>query len=522
MPNYADSRRDLGSYLTARVPVIGLRTIEQQRALRLVREVATQSRSGNLPFWVYTRATGLRDLRTNSPMQDDRSFVGAMEFAAAQFTARPQATLVLVDPDGLDVDSPTARHVAELARLADSNAGSIVLITDNPIWSGLQRLGMSLQLDLPTTEEMYDIVRSFLDDHHGVVPISWTEDDVRRASEFLIGVTEGEAVNLMATIVAKGSVEADDVLALARAKDRIFSDLAGLERVHLKSSEYSVGGLSSLRAWLKRKHQLMHADLRGTELRPPRGVLLVGVPGCGKSLSAKAIASEWQLPLYRLDMASIHGKYLGESEGRMREALETADRVSPCVLWIDEIEKGLAGGHDMSGVPQRIIGQFLFWLQESQSRAFVVATANDVRSLPPELLRKGRFDELFFVDLPDDQDRKEIIELYYRRYLRIEPEPDQVERLVDLSEGFAGSDIEAALHDVAAQVHLDGGSAEPDLSFVLDTFTNMTPFSRTNPEQLEDIRTWGRERAVPAGRPAMNASVPGQPGTARRVVFMRD
>lgn len=520
MSNYAESRSDLESYLKARVPVIGLRTIEQQRALRLVKEVATQSWRGSQPFWLYTRARGLRDLRTGTTVQDDRSLTGAMDFAAAQFASRPQATLVLVAPDGLETDTPFTRHVAELARIADDNSGSIVLITDSPIWSGLQRLGMSLQLDLPDTMEMYETVRGFLDDHHGVVPIKWNEDDARRASEFLQGVTEGEAINLMATIVAKGSVEQDDVLALARSKDRIFSDLAGLERLRLKATDYSVGGLSNLREWLDRKHRLMHADLRGTDLRPPRGVLLVGVPGCGKSLSAKAIAQQWQLPLYRLDMASIHGKYLGESEGRMREALETADRVAPCVLWIDEIEKGLAGSQDSSGVPQRITGQFLFWLQESNSRAFVVATANDVRSLPPELLRKGRFDELFFVDLPDEQDRKEIITMYFRRYVKAEPDPVQVERLVDLSEGFAGSDIESALHEVGAEVLLNGGSELLRPSYVEDTFANTRPLSRTNPEQIEDIRAWGRERAVPAGR-SLSSSDPGSAGT-RRVVFLGD
>ncbi len=519
MSNYAESRQDLDRYLKARVPVIGLRTIEQPRALRLLRELALQpSRSGK-PFWIHTRATGLRDLRTNAPVHEDRSLTGAMDYAAKQFGSRPNATLVLVDPDSLEADTPFTRHVAELARIADSNAGSIVLVTDNPIWSGLQRLGMGLRLELPDGDEMYDVILGFLEDHRGVVPIDWSVDDARRAAQFLLGVTEGEAVNLMATIVAKGSVEQDDVLALARAKDRIFSDLAGLERINLRSSDYSVGGLTSLRAWLERKRRLMHADLRGTALRPPRGVLLVGVPGCGKSLSAKAIASEWQLPLYRLDFASIHGQYLGQSESRMREALETADRVAPCVLWIDEIEKGLSGRGDSTGVPQRVIGQFLFWLQESDSRAFVVATANDVRGLPPELLRKGRFDELFFIDLPDEEDRREIIEMYYRRYLHDGPE--QLQLLVDLSEGFAGADIESALHEVGSEVHLNGGAVKLNPAFVADTFANTTPLSRTNPEQIEEIRTWGRERAVPAGR-----ATGGAPGTAtapaRRVVLMDD
>ncbi|MEV3987812.1 AAA family ATPase [Streptomyces sp. NPDC049837] len=521
MSNYAESLHHLDSYISARVPVIGMRTIEQQRARRLFLEAATQPRRSSMPFWIYTRATGLRDLRTNATVLDDRSLTGAMDFAASQFTSRANATVVFVDPADLEGDSPITRHMAELARLADNNMGSIVIITDTPIWSGLQRLGMSLHLDLPNSEEMYEILSAFLDDHQGHIPVAWDESDARRAAEFLAGVTEAEAINLMATVAAKGSIDKQDVLGLAQAKDRIFSDLTGLERVHLNEDDYTVGGLISLREWLKRKHQLMHADLRDTALRPPRGVLLVGVPGCGKSLSAKAIAHEWQLPLYRLDMGSIHGKYLGESEGRFREALAMADRVAPCILWIDEIEKGLAGRDDGSGVPQRIIGQFLFWLQESQSRAFVVATANDIRSLPPELLRKGRFDELFFVDLPDSQDRKEIIELYFRRYLRTVPEAEQLDRLVDLSEGFAGSDIASALHDVGAEAYLCGGVGNLKPSLIMDTFANTVPLSRVNPEQIEEIRAWGRERAVPAGRAAIAAATPG--GTApRRIVFRED
>ncbi|OIJ65163.1 AAA family ATPase [Streptomyces mangrovisoli] len=519
MSNYAESLAHLDSYISARVPVIAMRTIEQQRALRLLREAATQSRRSSMPFWIYTRATGLRDLRSNTPVQDDRSLTGAMDFAAAQFGSRANATVVFVDPDELESDTPVTRHFAELARLADSNMGSIALITDTPIWSGLQRLGMSLRLDLPDSDEMYGILSGFLGDHHNHIPIEWTEEDARRAAEFLSGVTEAECVNLMATIAAKGAIRKEDVLGLAQAKDRIFSDLTGLERVQLRQSDYSVGGLSGLRAWLERKHDMISRDLRHTALRPPRGVLLVGVPGCGKSLSAKAIAHEWRLPLYRLDMASIHGKYLGESEGRFREALAMADRVAPCVLWIDEIEKGLAGRDDMSGVPQRIIGQFLYWLQESESRAFVVATANDIRSLPPELLRKGRFDELFFVDLPDAQDRKEIIGIYYRRYLQTEPDAEQVDRLVDLSEGFAGSDIEAALHDVAEEAVRRGGADQLKDSYVMDTFAQVRPLSVSNPEQIEEIRAWGRERAVPAGRGAVTPA-PGDGSRTRRIVFM--
>jgi SpoVK/Ycf46/Vps4 family AAA+-type ATPase len=365
---------------------------------------------------------------------------------------------------------------------------------------------------------MYAAITDFLTDNAGTVDIGWTEPDAQRAANFLVGATSAEAVNLMATLAAYGRLEPSDVVKLAQLKDRIFSDLAGLERIELKEADYSVGGLQNLRAWLERKRQWMFADARNKSLRPPRGVLLVGVPGCGKSLSAKAIAAQWELPLYRLDLSSIMGQYVGQSEGRLRDALETADRIAPCVLWLDEIEKGLSGQNDSTGVTRRLIGQFLFWLQESKARVFLVATSNDISSLPPELLRKGRFDEIFFVDLPDEEDRADIIRLYYRRLIGGEPEDRLVKELVQLSAGFAGADIEAALHEVGVAVELPDGDAV-DEAFIKANFTNTMPLSRTNPEQIEDIRTWGRERAVPAGTssPPLPAAVA---GTGRRVITL--
>lgn len=517
MPTYLECARELDSYLSARIPVIALRTIEQARAIRLIREAAGDPRRAAMPFWMHTRATGLRDLRTNAPVNDDRSITGALDYATMQFTNRNQANFVFVDPDSLGEDTQFTRHFAELGRLADNTSGSVILITDSPLWSGLQRLGMSTALDLPDPDEMYASISGFLTDNSSTVSIGWSEVDARRAANFLVGATDAEAINLMATLAAKGSLQAADVVQLAQLKDRIFSDLAGLERIQLKATDYSIGGLQNLRAWLERKQKWMFADPRNKNLRPPRGVLLVGVPGCGKSLSAKAIAAQWELPLYRLDLASIMGQYVGQSEGRLRDALETADRIAPCVLWLDEIEKGLSGQNDSTGVTRRLIGQFLFWLQESTARVFLVATSNDISSLPPELLRKGRFDEVFFVDLPDDEDRADIIRMYYRRFLT-QDAPDQlVKELVMLSAGFAGADIEAALHEVGVAAELpDGGAIDAD--FIKANFTNTMPLSRTNPEQIEDIRTWGRERAVPAGTSIQPLPAAGV-GSGRRVIL---
>ena len=518
MATYAECLDELNSYLLARIPLIAVRTIEQGRAMRLVRELAGDARRGSAPFLIHTRATGLRDLRTNAPLTDDKSVTEAMDYASLQFTNRNPGNFVFVDPDDLSSDTPFTRLFAEIGRLADGAMGSVILITDSPLWAGLQRLGMSAKLDPPNEDEMYSAIESFLEDNADTVRISWSEEDARRAARFLVGATHAEAINLISAVAAKATLEPADVVQLAQLKDRIFSDLAGLERVNLKESDYAIGGLQNLRSWLLRRKQWMFADSRNKNLNPPRGVLLVGVPGCGKSLSAKAIAAQWELPLYRLDLANIMGQYVGQSEGRLRDALEAADRIAPCVLWLDEIEKGLAGQSDSTGVTRRLIGQFLFWLQESKAPVFLVATSNDISTLPPELLRKGRFDEIFFVDLPDADDRADIIRIYYRKYVGEDAPEELVEELVALSAGFAGADISAALHEVGVALELPDADEAREVAFIKANFTNTMPLSRTNPEQIEDIRAWGRERAVPAGTsspplPAANV------GTGRRVIL---
>ena len=519
MATYAECLDELNSYLLARIPLIALSSIEQSRAMRLVKELAGDSRRGAVPFLIHTRATGLRDIRTNAPLTDDKSITEAMDYASHQFTNRNPGNFVFVDPDDLSSDTPFTRHFAEIGRLAEGAMGSVIVITDGPLWSGLQRLGMSAKLDPPNEEEMYAAIESFLEDNADTVRISWGEDDARRAARFLVGATHAEAINLVATVAAKGALDPEDVVQMAQLKDRIFSNLAGLERVQLKDADYAVGGLQNLRSWLDRRQQWMFAESQNKNLNPPRGVLLVGVPGCGKSLSAKAIAARWGLALYRLDLANIMGQYVGQSEGRLRDALEAADRIAPCVLWLDEIEKGLAGQSDSTGVTKRLIGQFLFWLQESKARVFLVATSNDISTLPPELLRKGRFDEIFFVDLPDEDERAEIIRIYHRKYLGEDAPDGLVKELVGLSAGFAGADISAALHEVGVALELPGAHEARGAEFIKANFTNTMPLSRTNPEQIEEIRAWGRERAVPAGSNHAAQETVTAAGSGRRLIL---
>jgi ATP-dependent 26S proteasome regulatory subunit len=515
VPNGSGTRTTIESYLLARIPFVSVRTVEQARVLQMLSEVAADRQ---LDMLVHTLSQGLRDIRTGAEPSDDKSLFGALEFAGQHFQARQNLTVVFTDVQGLGDDNDMSRRFADLAILAEQRSGTIVVITADPIWPRLQRLGMSVTLDVPDLDEMQYEIRAFLDGYRSQIRIEWGDEEYAQAASILSGVTKIEALNILATLVVKRSMTRDDLTELSRAKDSIFSDLSGIERVAVRPGDNQVGGLAGLRRWLARKRPLLTMDLRDRGMRPPRGVLLIGVPGCGKSLSAKAIATDWQLPLYRLDMASIFGQYVGQSESRLKEALSTADTVAPCVLWIDEIEKGLAGsGSDSTGVTTRLVGQFLYWLQESPARVFVVATANDVRALPQELLRSGRFDDMFFVDLPDPDERRDIILIYLQRYFRAPVAPATLEELVVLSEGFAGSDLQSAVAEIGHEaVRIGDHAVTPE--FLQSAFRNVVPLSRSAPERIEEVRQLG-ERAIPAsGRPLAAGNGNGRP-RPRRVVL---
>lgn len=495
----------LTRYLKARIPFISIRSAERSRVLEILSEVAETL---SAPVFYHTLSKGTRQLPSNTQVNDDHSVAGALDFASHQIGQKQNLTFVFTEVTDLDDDSAFARQMSDLVMLATETGGVLVVITTKPIWAQLQRLGFALTLDPPTEDEMLMIIKEQLDPYRGQMTIEWGLEDERRAAAILAGVTRIEAENSIVSLLANGKVLKSDLVELMHVKDRIFADISGLEKVEIRGNELNVGGLAGLKQWLDREKPLLTADLRDKGIRPPRGVLLVGVPGCGKSLSAKAIAASWELPLYRLDLSTIQGAYIGQSEGRLKDALSTADHVAPCVLWIDEIEKGLAGAMQANdgGVGARLVGQFLFWLQEGRARVFVVATANDVSKLPPELLRRGRFDELFFVDLPSPQEREEIIKIYINKGLKKEVDSELIQSLVELSDGFAGADIEAAVRDVVKASIIDGDAIITSDLFE-SSFKNIVPLAKTSPEQIDAIKNWGKERAVPAsGQPIIGTA----------------
>lgn len=504
MSDIIESKELLKRYSIARIPFIAVNTIEKARTLNILKEVAEEL---SLSFYVHTLSKGLYDLTSDKVINEDKSVYGAIEYMNEQMSRKQYMTLVLTDVPDLSTENGDAKQLLSLVTLANESGGVVIVLNDGPVWNQLQRLGMIIKVDLPNEEEMYSIIKEYIDDYRSEIPIEWDNGDIREAACTLAGVTRIEAENVIAALIANKCIKKTDMDEIRHAKDRLFSDISGLEKIDVDESAKDVGGLSGLRKWLDEKKELLtpekRDELRAKGLKPPRGILLVGVPGCGKSLSAKSISANWKLPLYRLDFATVQGSYVGQSEQQLKDALTTAENVSPCILWIDEIEKGLSGASSSNdgGVSTRMVGQFLFWLQECKKQVFVVATANDVSMLPSELLRRGRFDELFFIDLPTAEERRDILAMYMRKYLSLDFSGAFADEIVEATEGFTGADLESTVRDLAYRTIANNNFVLNEQNMI-DAFNNVVPLSQTSPEKIEKIREWGKERAVPAsGKP---------------------
>lgn len=505
MSSLEKSKELLKRYSIARIPFIAINTIERGRTLGILKGIAEEL---SLSFYVHTLSKGVYDIATEKVLSEDRSVYGAIDFMAEQMKRKQYLTLILTEVPDLSTDNSDSKQILDLVNLANELGGVVIVLTNNSVWNQLQRQGMVIKVDLPDEDEMYAIIKEYIDDYRNEIPIEWDNPDIREAALTLAGVTKIEAENVMAALIANKCIRKSDMDEIRFAKDRLFSDISGLEKIDVDDSVKDVGGLEGLKKWLDEKKELLtpekRDELRAKGLQPPRGILLVGVPGCGKSLSAKSISANWKLPLYRLDFATVQGSYVGQSEQQLKDALTTAENVSPCILWIDEIEKGLSGatgGSGDGGVSTRMVGQFLFWLQECKKQVFVVATANDVSMLPSELLRRGRFDELFFVDLPTSDERRDILSLYMRKYLGLEFSGPFADKIVEISDGFTGADLESTVRDLAYRT-IANDSFILNAENIITAFNNVVPLSQTSPEKIEYIRDWGKERAVPAsGKP---------------------
>ena len=415
--NYQETKKALRDYIVAGIPFVTVQSVDRHRPERMVREIAQEN---GFDMFLYTDARQVVHLGPEARMPVD-VHSDPLPYLNDLFQKSQNCIFVLGDTHKIDVDGAYTRELLSAVYLAKETGNTIVTVAAEPVWQRLSRFGLCLHLDLPDHRERRALVDDFCARHPGNV--SWSDHDCERMATLVRGLAEAQVMNLLeASLVAQGALGSSDVFSVASQKELLFAAVPNVDPVACKPG-LEVAGLNTFKEWLDRKREVFFAPsdlLEQYELHTPKGVLLVGVPGCGKSFSAKMVASRWELPLLRFDMGSVYAKYVGETERRMQEALDYIGNVAPCVLWVDEIEKALASSSDESDVGKRVLGQFLFWLQESPAKVFLVATANDVSKLPPELFRKGRFSEVFFVDLPNRAERAEALRHYCKTSLHQE------------------------------------------------------------------------------------------------------
>lgn len=497
MSNYSGIKQEIKNYLIARVPLIVVDTSERERVERILRELAAELQA---EISYYTDARQVERFGRAGGQVDVDS--DPLAFAAGEFRKKRGCIFALGDARRIGDDCTYSRELLNVLYLAQESNSTLILITPDPVWQRLAQFGMMTRLELPDLEERTAQIRTFVQTYRGRFPVDWSPGDVEKAAALLRGFSEIQIENILSsTLVAHRGLGKAQVPQLTSQKSRLYAAVPAVEAISVPAN-LAVSGLDNLKEWLAEKQRVFFASddaLAARGLETPRGILLVGIPGCGKSLSAKMAAQAWDLPLFRFDIGSVYDKWVGESEKKMRDALRFLDNVAPCVVWIDEIEKGLSvsdGGNDTG---RRVLGQFLFWLQESSSRVFLVATANEISALPPELFRKGRFSQTFFVDLPNDAEREAAVSQYCAQSLHWRPEGADLQMLVDATQGFSYADIEYSVKDLAQQALLYGDEVVT-MQNLLDGLSSIVPFAGSNPDAVDQIRKWGSERAIPASR----------------------
>jgi hypothetical protein len=495
---------DVAALLRARNPLLWIVSREEGRVERLLIESASAARLAPL-FW--DCATGVSKFRgevVDASAADPST-------ALARIRASTQRQLWIMRDLHLWLRDPTVlRALRTLARTlplvgGDQARSVIVLSPSADVPPELAGHAIVIEWPLPDRTE----IAALLDAAIALPGAQKLANGARDAAiDAAVGLTEEEAQACYAkSLVATRTIEAG---AVAAEKKRVIAREKVLEWFDpLPGGLDAVGGLEALKAWLEARRVAFGPRARAYGLPAPKGALLVGVPGCGKSLTAKAIATAWGMPLLRLDMGALRSKWVGESEGNIRKALRVAETVAPCVLWLDEIEKALAGATQAAadgGVSADALGAVLSWMQDRAGSVFVVATANDVSALPPELLRKGRFDEVFFVDLPTAIERRQIIGAALRAYGR---KPlDSVSDLIVCTEGFTGAEIAALVPEAMYRAFADGERDISESDMVVSA--NLTvPLSKTAAEKIAKVRQWAQGRARPASIAQTTTGTPG-------------
>jgi hypothetical protein len=485
--------RDLEAIIRSRTPLIAVESNEEPQIVRLVRDIGSRLQ---LRVMNWTVTEGLQALDPND--QPAQSVLKPQEVLAYIKTGTTNGLFVLLDFHSFLQEPVLVRHLKDIAIAYAKHYSTVILVGHAvPVPEELKPFTARFHLPLPTLDELRRIVLEVAGDwgaEHRQQEVQTTNKALELLVRNLGGLTATDARRLAAKAINDDGVIAEsDLTEVMRAKYELLGHDSPLSFEYETAQFSEIGGLQRLRKWLEVRKSFFTADAPA-QLDPPRGVLLLGVQGCGKSLAAKAAAGIFGVPLLRLDFGVLYNKYYGETERNLRKALETAEVMSPCVLWMDEIEKGLAVGDDDDGLARRILGALLTWMSERRKAVFVVATANDITRLPPEMVRKGRFDEIFFVDLPAAPNRRDILGIHLRKRCLPERQFD-LDALTAATDGFSGSEIEQAIVSAMYTAHAQGRTvSQEDL---LGEIRQTRPLSVVMAEQVAAIRDWAAGRTVP-------------------------
>ena len=486
-----NNSHDLELILKSHIPIVVIETREEQRVVDMI--IGMQFRLGD-PIYKWTVTEGLQRLDLNFEPQKMNAKPGDV-LGNIKAGANTGIFLLLDFHPYLD-DPMHVRLLKDIALVHERTRQTIVLIShDIEIPPELKNFCAMVELDLPDESSLKKIVKetakSWQTQYRKKVKAD--EQSLALLVKNLAGLTHSEAKRVAHTaIYDDGAITSTDLPEVMKAKYALLNR-EGMLHFELDTENFSnVGGFNRLKTWIRQRQPAFENKLAG--LDTPKGVLLLGVQGCGKSLAAKAVAGVLGIPLLRLEFAALFNKYHGETERNLRESLKAAEVMAPCVLWIDELEKGISVGDNDGGTSKRVLGTFLTWMAEKNASVFIVATANEIDSLPPELVRKGRFDEIFFVDLPDASTREIIFGIHLHRR-NFDKTRFDLTRLAEATNGFSGAEIEQSV--VSAMYAAHAQQSELNNTHITQEIKQTKPLSVVMSERIDALRAWAQDRTVP-------------------------
>jgi len=516
----ADAFERLKILIDSSTPIVVLETVEEMRAVRMVRAACSAL---NLATFEWTIASGLMrsggDVGTQVPDAGRPAAHDPNDTQAIYQSREPaqmlgnleaistEAAFILKDFHRHMDDPVVVRRLRDVGQKFSRNRRTVIITAPAiAIPAELASLVEFLELPLPDQGRLRQIVDEMIVRVGKTHTLKRTLDTagLDALANNLRGLTEEEAERAVSqALVTRYGVTPEIVTDVLQAKKEMLKRSEMLDFVEASENLSVVGGFENLKRWLKQRQGAWEDGAREFGLDPPRGAIILGVQGCGKSMCARAIAGEWKIPLVKFDTAAVYDKYIGETEKRIQKVFQVAEELAPCVLWIDELEKVFAGsGPDSAsadaGVSSRLLASFLSWMQDRRAPVFVAATCNNVTVLPPELIRKGRFDELFFVDLPNQTERRQIFQITLTRRKR-NPAEFNLDQVAAAARGYSGAEIDAAVQTAMYAAY--AGKRPLNSEDLVDALKATVPLSTTRAEEIERLREWAQNRTVAASSP---------------------